>query len=104
MSAEQERVHTIGLMAVDRGAAARDHLADLRRLLADGGARAGEPDQLGVFVARVPAASRADALRVVYDAIAAVGADDHVAFIDHPEVPRHWRRWHVDSGEVRDSG
>ena len=101
MSAAQES-HPIGLIAVDRGGEARDDLAELRRLLAARGAEAGEPDQLGVFTARVPAASRADALQVVYDAIAAAGADDHVAFLEHPDVPRHWRRWHVDSGEVSD--
>jgi len=96
------RVHPVGLIEVDGGAAARADLDGLRRLLAERGVEASAPDPLGVFVARVPAASRAEALQIVFDAIAAAGADDHVAFIDHPEIPRHWRRWHVDSGEVRE--
>jgi len=103
MSEQQHEVYPVGLIKVDAGSESRSDLEELRRLLAERGAQASRPDPVGVFVARVPAASRADALQLVFDAIAAAGADDHVAFLEHPEVPRHWRRWHVDSGEVRDS-
>jgi hypothetical protein len=103
MNAEQHEVFPVGLIQVDAGSASHTDLAELRQVLADRGAEASRPDPVGVFVARVPAASRADALQLVFDAIAASGADDHVAFLEHPEIPRHWRRWHVDSGEVRDS-
>jgi hypothetical protein len=27
----------------------------------------------------------------VWDAVAASGTDDHVVFLEHPELPEHWR-------------
>lgn len=100
MNAARQPVQTIGLIATSHSVTARSDLAELRQVLADRGAEAGTPDPVGVFVARVPATSREEALQTVFDAVAAAGADDHVAFLDHPDVPRHWRRWHVDSGEI----
>ena len=29
----------------------------------------------------------------VWDAVAASGTDDHVVFLEHPELPEHWRRF-----------
>ena len=39
----------------------------------------------------VDADSREAALLQVWDLIAAAGADDHILFIEHPDVPEHWR-------------
>jgi hypothetical protein len=27
----------------------------------------------------------------VWDAVAASGTDDHVVFLEHPDLPEHWR-------------
>jgi hypothetical protein len=32
-----------------------------------------------------------DALTRVWDAVAASGTDDHIVFLEHPELPEHWR-------------
>ena len=32
-----------------------------------------------------------EALQAVWDAVAAAGADDHVVFLEHPDLPEHWR-------------
>lgn len=50
-----------------------------------------EPDDLGVFEVTVEAADEEAALQRVWDAVAAAGADDHVVFLEHPELPEHWR-------------
>lgn len=47
--------------------------------------------ETGVFDATVEADSREDALLRVWDALAAAGADDEILFIEHSDVPRHWR-------------
>jgi hypothetical protein len=28
----------------------------------------------------------------VWDAVAASGTDDHIVFLEHPDLPQHWRR------------
>lgn len=56
-------------------------------------AELGEPDELGVFEIAVPAEDQEGALRKVWDAVAASGTDDHVMFLEHPELPEHWRRF-----------
>ena len=33
-----------------------------------------------------------DALLVAWNALAASGADDHILFLEHPNLPEHWRR------------
>ena len=55
------------------------------------GAEVGEPDDTGVFDIRLDAADEEDALRQVWDAVAASGTDDYVVFLEHPELPEHWR-------------
>jgi hypothetical protein len=35
--------------------------------------------------------SEEQALQRVWDAIAAAGADDHIVFAEHPELPEHRR-------------
>ena len=56
-------------------------------------ARLGEPDpDTGVFDMTLDADSRDDALQRAWNAIAAAGADDEILFLEHPDVPEHWRQ------------
>ncbi len=50
-----------------------------------------EPDQIGVFEIVVEAEDLESALQRVWDAVAAAGVDDHILFLEHPELPEHWR-------------
>jgi hypothetical protein len=50
-----------------------------------------EPDDVGVFEIELEADDQEDALRRVWDAVAASGTDDHIVFLEHPELPEHWR-------------
>jgi hypothetical protein len=54
-------------------------------------AKLSEPDELGVFEITVQAADLESALRRVWDAVAAAGVDDHIVFLEHAELPEHWR-------------
>ncbi len=65
---------------------AREQLA---RALPD--AAISEPDELGVFEVALDADQEEQALQRVWDAIAASGTDDHIVFLEHPELPEHWR-------------
>jgi hypothetical protein len=55
------------------------------------GAEVGEPDDLGVFEITVDADDLEGALQQVWDAVAASGTDDHIVFLEHAELPEHWR-------------
>jgi hypothetical protein len=61
-------------------------------------AEVGEPDELGVFEIALGAEDQEDALTRVWDAVAASGTDDHIIFLEHPELPEHWQRF---SGQPR---
>jgi hypothetical protein len=50
-----------------------------------------EPDELGVFEISLDAGDQQEALQRVWDAVAASGTDDHIVFLEHPELPEHWR-------------
>jgi hypothetical protein len=50
-----------------------------------------EPNDLGVFEVALDAEDQDDALTRVWDAVAASGTDDHIVFLEHPELPDHWR-------------
>jgi hypothetical protein len=63
--------------------------ADLASALPD--AKVGEPDEIGVFEIELEAEDLDDALRAVWDAVAASGTDDHIVFMEHPQLPEHWR-------------
>jgi hypothetical protein len=63
--------------------------AQLSAALAD--AEIGEPDDIGVFEVLVDAEDREHALTRVWDAVAASGTDDHIAFLEHPDLPEHWK-------------
>ena len=70
-----------------RDAQAREQLAAVLP-----GADVGTPDELGVFEITVEADDLEQALQRVWDAVAASGTDDHIVFLEHPELPEHWRR------------
>ena len=55
------------------------------------GAEVGPADDLGVFEVTVEADDQEEALQKVWDAVAASGTDDHIVFLEHPELPEHWR-------------
>jgi hypothetical protein len=55
------------------------------------GAELGEPDDLGIFDITLEAEDREDALLRVWNAVAASGTDDHILFLEHPDLPEHWR-------------
>jgi nitrate reductase NapAB chaperone NapD len=50
-----------------------------------------EPDDIGVFQIVLDAEDQEQALQRVWDAIAASGTDDHIMFLEHPQLPEHWR-------------
>ena len=67
---------------------------EARRELADAlppGSEVAEPDEVGVFEVTLDAADQEDALDQVWDAVAESGTDDHIVFLEHPELPEHWR-------------
>jgi hypothetical protein len=51
----------------------------------------GEPDDLGVFEIELDGEDQEDALTKVWNGVAASGTDDHILFLEHPELPEHWR-------------
>ena len=55
------------------------------------GSEVGEPDEIGVFEVAVEAEDFEHALQVVWDAVAASATDDHLVFLEHPDIPEHWR-------------
>jgi hypothetical protein len=54
-------------------------------------ATVGPPDDVGVFDVSLDANDLEDALTRVWDAVAASGTDDHLVFLEHPDLPEHWR-------------
>jgi hypothetical protein len=50
-----------------------------------------EPDDVGVFEITLEADGPEQALQRVWDAVAASGTDDHIVFLEHPDLPEHWR-------------
>jgi hypothetical protein len=55
-------------------------------------ANVGEPDSTGMFEISVDAADHEAALERIWNAVAAAGADEHIVFVEHPDLPQHWRR------------
>jgi hypothetical protein len=51
-----------------------------------------EPDGVGVFEIMLDSDDHEHALQRVWDALAASGTDDHIVFLEHPDLPEHWRR------------
>jgi hypothetical protein len=91
--------HRVGMLLMHGGTAkdleCRERLAEV---LPDD-AVVGEPDELGVFEIELDAGDREGALRKVWDGVAASGTDDHILFLEHPELPEHWR---TKSGSPQD--
>jgi hypothetical protein len=56
------------------------------------GGEVGQPDDVGVFEVAVEADDLEQAIQQVWDAVAASGTDDHIVFLEHPDLPEHWRR------------
>ena len=54
-------------------------------------AEATAPDDVGVFEIRVEADDKEQALGRIWDAVALSGTDDHIVFLEHPDLPEHWR-------------
>jgi hypothetical protein len=50
-----------------------------------------EPDEVGVFEVHVDADDYEQALNAAWDAVAASGTDDHIVFLEHADLPGHWR-------------
>lgn len=50
-----------------------------------------EPDEVGAFEIHLEADDEEAALQRVWDAVAAAGVDDHIVFLEHPDLPEHWR-------------
>jgi hypothetical protein len=69
----------------------RDHQAREELAAALPGVDVGVPDEQGVFEILLGAEDQEDALSQVWDAIAASGTDDHIVFLEHPDLPEHWR-------------
>jgi len=63
--------------------------AQLAAALAE--AEIGQPDETGVFEVAIEARDQEEALTRIWDAVAASGTDDHVVFLEHPQLPEHWR-------------
>jgi len=79
---------SIGLQLQDRTERARQAIDDIVAALP--GAEATGPDPDGSVEIHVTADSYDDALKQVFDAVAAAGADDHVVFTEHPDIAHHW--------------
>jgi hypothetical protein len=54
-------------------------------------ASVGAPDDVGVFDVRLDADDLEHALTRIWDAVAASGTDDHIVFLEHPDLPEHWK-------------
>ena len=54
-------------------------------------AEATEPDDVGVFEIHLNADDKEQALSRIWDAVALSGTDDHIVFLEHPDIPDHWR-------------
>jgi hypothetical protein len=86
-----QRVHTVEMLLLNPEAAGNaGALEGLAEALPE--AEVGSPDpDTGVFDIKLEAGDEEDALQKVWDAVAASGSDEYVVFLEHPELPEHWR-------------
>jgi hypothetical protein len=82
--------HAVAMLLLHPGTP-RDAEARQQLAAALPGADVGAPDDLGVFEISLEADDLEQALQRVWDAVADSGSDDHVVFLEHPELPEHWR-------------
>jgi hypothetical protein len=87
----------IGMLTLHPGTP-RDEEAREQLAAALPGATVSEPDELGVFEIELDAGDEEQALQQIWDAIAASGTDDHIIFLEHPELPEHWRERSASPG------
>lgn len=81
--------HAVAMYMPERTEPAERAYEELRRVLADATVTA--PDDTGVFEIRLDAEDQEQALHRIWNAVAAAGADDHVNFAEHADIPEHWR-------------
>jgi hypothetical protein len=82
--------HTVTMLMLHYGTP-RDREAREQLAAALPDAEVKEPDDVGVFDVVLDADDLEDALQRVWDAVAASGTDDHIVFLEHPDLPEHWR-------------
>jgi hypothetical protein len=82
--------HTVTMLMLHYGTP-RDREAREQLAAALPDAEVTEPDDVGVFDVVLDADDLEDALQRVWDAVAASGTDDHIVFLEHPDLPEHWR-------------
>jgi hypothetical protein len=83
--------HRIGMLLLHPGTP-RDQEAREQLAAALDGADVGDADEVGVFEIAVDADDEERALQRIWDAVAASGTDDHLVFLEHPDLPEHWRQ------------
>src|SRR3954452_23206414 len=59
-----------------------------------------ELDADGAFTVTVEADDLDSALTLVWDAVAASGTDDHLLFLEHADLPEHWRSRSAAPGDL----
>ena len=89
-SATMAEPHTVTMLMMHYGTP-RDQEARAQLAAALPDAEVGEPDDIGVFDVKLEAEDLEDALRRVWNGVAASGTDDHIVFLEHPNLPEHWR-------------
>jgi nitrate reductase NapAB chaperone NapD len=82
--------HTVTMLMLHYGTP-RDREAREQLAAALPDAEVKEPDDVGVFDVVLDADDSEDALQRVWDAVAVSGTDDHIVFLEHPDLPEHWR-------------
>jgi hypothetical protein len=82
--------HAVAMLMLHYGTP-RDQEAREQLAAALPGAEVDEPDDIGVFEVRIDADDFESALQKVWDGVAASGTDDHIVFLEHRDLPEHWR-------------
>jgi len=59
-----------------------------------------DTDADGVFTVTVEADDLDEALTIAWDAVAASGTDDHLLFLEHADLPEHWRSKSATPGDL----
>ena len=54
-------------------------------------AEVSDPDNVGVFDLSLDAATAFQTASIASSRSAASGTDDHILFLEHPDLPEHWR-------------
>jgi hypothetical protein len=81
----------IGMLLLHPGTPRDEEARKQLRAVLPSGSRVTEPDGLGVFEVHLDADDLEHALNTVWDAVAESGTDDHIVFLEHPELPDRWR-------------